>query len=83
MNKDIDDFYHVVNLVRSEHSGEYGSELILIQNGLHRLPDSIDYRSSYKYKQVFYAVGEFYRVQFQDGRLGWATFMGQEYPDPD
>ena len=81
--RDIDDFYHVINFIRSEHTGQYGAELILIQNGLHRLPDSVDYRSSYKYKQVFYAVGQFYRVQFQDGRLGWATFMGQEYPDPD
>ncbi|MEP2936314.1 MAG: hypothetical protein ABJM06_12095 [Gilvibacter sp.] len=36
-----------------------------------------------KYADILYAFGDFYRVQFQDGTLGWVDSAGNEYPDSD
>lgn len=74
--------------------GDQGAELLLKKNGLyntnrlyfdlknydpktHLMHDRV-----FRYKDVLFAWGEFFRVVFEDGRVGWADKEGNEYPDP-
>ena len=81
MYKDVDDFKLVRNFIPMSELYDYEADVIVQKGGLYKLYE-YNRKDHYFYKDVFYAYDEFFRVQFKDGTLGWATRDGREFPDP-
>ena len=79
--KNFTDFKLVQDFTFREELSREPARLVLERNGLYKFyPYSRD--ENYLFKEVYYAYHDFYRVQFKDGSLGWATKDGRQFPDP-
>lgn len=80
MSAELDDYKLIRDFKPMPEPYEYDARLVIRKNGLYQIyPYSRE--EQFLYKEVYYAYDDYFRVQFKDGRLGWATRDGRQYPD--